>query len=74
MRQLATCRCSTAKTNCDRLATQEDLLCDVCREGCIDCIDATADDPEKWNIWWHQNDDTIQARIDEMQSRNGDDP
>ena len=35
MSLLAKCRCGTPSDGpCTRLATEEDLLCDVCRPGC----------------------------------------
>ncbi|GAA2990544.1 hypothetical protein GCM10017559_08210 [Streptosporangium longisporum] len=34
MRDLITCQCSRGTPACQRTATQEDFLCDVCRGGC----------------------------------------
>jgi hypothetical protein len=38
----ATCRCRRRPEggSCGRAVTQEDLLCDVCRDGCIDMGDS----------------------------------
>lgn len=34
IRPLASCMCRRYNSQCGRTATQEDLLCDVCRGGC----------------------------------------
>lgn len=33
--RLVTCICRRFPEDCDRHATQEDLLCDACRTGCV---------------------------------------
>jgi hypothetical protein len=33
-RALASCQCSLYGSSCERTATQEDLRCDTCRNGC----------------------------------------
>jgi hypothetical protein len=32
--ELLACQCSRGRIRCETKATQEDLMCDFCREGC----------------------------------------
>ena len=64
MGQLAMCICRGSRP-CDRLATQEDLLCNVCRGGCEPLFEVS-EDTTKLTIWLHQNDDTIAVIVQEL--------
>lgn len=63
--QFATCGCK-GRYPCRRLATEEDLLCNVCRGGCepFFYVDAPAD---RITTWAHQNEETIEALAEEIE-------
>jgi hypothetical protein len=42
------CRCSAWSLQCHHRATQEDMRCDPCREGCVLVAVGPPDAPEFW--------------------------